>query len=143
MRGERPTYYEHLEHTADIAIRVWGRTLKQLFANSGLAFIDQIVDIGSVEPRERHLVVIRGEDREDLFLNWLRELLYLFSTEGNLFCRFEIHALTKVYLEAEGFGEAFHPQKHPFRTEIKGVTYHQFTLGKEHGRYFATVILDV
>jgi len=74
MKGERPTYYEHLDHTADIGVRVWGRTIRELFANGGLAFIDQIVDVESVEPRERHIITIRGENREDLFLNWLREL---------------------------------------------------------------------
>ena len=41
--------YEVLEHTADLMVKAYGRTLKECFENAAFAMMDQIVDASSAD----------------------------------------------------------------------------------------------
>ena len=76
-------------------------------------------------------------------MNWLRELLYLFSVEEEVYTEFDIQSLLSNELTAVVKGEVLDIKKHHFKTELKAITYHQFALVHENGRWKARVVFDV
>ena len=141
--------YKEIEHTADIGVEIYGATLEELFQNAGYALFDTIVDAETIEPVVAHEVHVEGQDIETLLMNWLRELLFLFSVEQNVYCVFKVqiaggqNASHPSKLAAVLKGEPLDVQKHAFETEIKAITYHQFTVVRQNGHWQARVIFDV
>lgn len=135
--------YREFEHTADIGVEIYGDTLETLFQHAGVALFDSMVDLSTVTPVVSRTVEVQGQDVEMLLINWLRELLFLCATEQEVYCEFNIHTLSPMELHAIVKGEALDLEKHHFHTEIKAITYHQFSVAQEQGQWKARVIFDV
>ncbi|MCM8824396.1 MAG: archease [Candidatus Omnitrophica bacterium] len=137
--------YELLEHTADIGIRVKGKDLKEIFINSAWAMFDIIAkrksEINERESTFPHIVKERSDDLEQLFVNWLNELLYLSATKELIFYDFEIERLDEKNLEAKVWGEDI--RNYNVNTEIKAATYHQLKIENKGLYWEAEVIFDV
>lgn len=135
--------YETFDHTADIGIRVFGRSVEEVFINAAFALFDLLTDLDSIRANLIREVVVEGADREDLLVRWLSELLFLCEGEGFLFREFSISSLTGTSLRAVARGEFFDPSRHRFKTEIKAVTYHQIEVAPQGGIWEGRVIFDV
>lgn len=135
--------YDLLEHTADIGIKAYGRSLQELFENSAFGLFEIISDLENVKPKERFEITLDEQNREELFVAWLRELLYKFSTSEILFNNFVIRDLTDTKLNAFVWGEKLDKTKHNIKTEVKAVTYHGLKLEKSQTGWQAEVIFDV
>jgi SHS2 domain-containing protein len=131
--------YEQLEHTADLALRVYGRTLRELFANAAYAMFCQLADLERIAPAVQREVKVEGLDYESLLVNWLNELLYLQDTRDEAYIAFEIYKLSRRHLQAIVRGEP----TEDIHTIIKAATYHGLSIGKTDGCYAATIIFDV
>ena len=97
----------------------------------------------SVSPRTRIKINLTADSGEELFLKWLKELLFIFDSRHLLLAQFKVKDLGPVNLSAEVAGEALDNAKHPLGREVKAITHHQFKLTHEKGRYLAEVILDI
>lgn len=135
--------YKLLEHTAEIRIRIYGRTLKALFQNAVLALTDTLADAKKIKPSRSLRLKITAEDRELLLVRLLREVLFLFDTRHFLVRRLEITDWRDTMIQGKFWGERFSPKRHILKTEIKAVTYHGLKVGKRGGRWYAEVVLDV
>ncbi len=135
--------YETFDHTADIGIRAFGRTVEEVFVHAAEALFEVLTDLDSIRGNLIREVEINGSDREDLFVRWLGELLYLCEAEGYLFREFSIFHLTPTSLKAAARGERFDDSRHQFKTEIKAVTYHQVEVAEKDGRWVGKVIFDI
>jgi len=69
--------YEYIEHTADVAVRVFGKNLEELFKNAAQATFNLITDYTPSEDKERD-IDLEGKTLEDLLVNWLNELISVF-----------------------------------------------------------------
>ncbi|RPJ16772.1 MAG: archease, partial [Desulfobacteraceae bacterium] len=76
--------YEIIDHTADFGIEVRGADLKELFENAAYAMFDVITDTEDLNALSEISVNVTGEDWPELMVNWLRELLYLWTGKGLL-----------------------------------------------------------
>ena len=76
--------YRILDHTADIGIEVHGSNLSDLFSQAALALVDLLTDRHSLAREVEKIIRIEGTDLEDLWINYLREVLYLFNGESFL-----------------------------------------------------------
>jgi SHS2 domain-containing protein len=132
--------YRTLEHTADAMVEVFGNTLAERFANAAYAMFDQITDVSRVEPRGEMKIVLKAENREQLLVDFLQELLFIHDTEDLVFGEFEVKTDGKE-LEARVKGEKFDEKKHPKRSVVKGITYHRLEFDDEEGTI--TVLFDV
>ncbi len=141
------TKYKLIDHTADIGIDVFGDTMGELFSNAGFAMFDIITDITAVDAGEQFIVNAEGIDKEQLLVNWLSELLYLYEVKGLLFKDFLITHIDNNEpahsLEATIHGEKYIEGKHTINTGIKAVTHHALTVKHEHNKWKARVIFDV
>ncbi|MBI2348826.1 MAG: archease, partial [Deltaproteobacteria bacterium] len=117
--------------------------LPGLFASGAEALYSLIADRSGIEEREEISVVTTGDDWEELFHAWLRELLAQFNLKGFVGGRCEITSVAPGRAEGRINGESLDLKRHRFYTEIKGVTYHGFRVWQENGRWKARVIFDV
>lgn len=135
--------YILIDHTADTGIDVFGETLPDVFTNAAFALFDIITDLSCVEGKVEYKVKISGIDREQLLVNWLSELLYLYDVKNLLFKDFTITSITDNHLEASIRGEVFTEGKHVIKTGMKAVTYHGLSIVQKDCRWKARVIFDL
>jgi SHS2 domain-containing protein len=135
--------YELIEHTADIGIRVKGSDLKELFRNAAAAMFDIIAEKKEPEIKKQAEIKIKqkADNLEELFVNWLNELLSLSATKELIFSGFQINKVDKNTLQAVAMGEDI--KNYKVNTEIKAATYHELKLEKSSGGWQAEVIFDV
>ncbi len=135
--------YHTFDHTADLGLAIRGASREELFANAAVAVFDIITDLARVEPREERRIVAEGDSAEDLLINFLREVLYLYNGERWLLRDIRMTRLGDTALEAEARGEPHDRRKHEICKEIKAVTYHQAEVRKTPDGWAAKVIFDV
>jgi len=131
--------FEEIEHTADIAIRVWGRDLAELFANAAYGMACQMADVDTVERTIEHTVELQAYDTETLLVAWLGELLYLGERDGCVFIEFDMLDVTPTQLRATvRGGPASGHHGH-----IKAVTFSDLEIVHTDAGYETTIVFDV
>jgi SHS2 domain-containing protein len=149
MMGKQPATsprrrpYRQLPHTADLAWRLWGASIPELFENAGRALSATLTDRRYLRRRATREVSLTSVDREALLVDWLNHLLYLFDIEGFLGRDFQVESLTPGGLKARVTGESFDPARHPARTGVKAATFHQLSIVPVKDGWEATVVLDL
>ena len=124
-------------------MEVSGRDLAELFRNACFAVFDNMLHLDRVVARESRHVELRSESLEGLFMDWLRELLFRFSTEYFIVSDVPALNLEGNRLVAEIRGERFDPKRHRIKIEIKTPTYHMFRIEQRDDGCRATVVFDV
>ena len=139
--------YRIIEHTADIGIEVRARDLKGLFSRTAAAMFEITSSKKKSVPQAQNPKVksIRVQQKADsldeLFINWLNELLSLSAAKGLIFEKFNISQLNQHSLKAEVKG--YEIKNYEIKSEIKAATYHQLKIEGKDGAYKAQVIFDV
>jgi SHS2 domain-containing protein len=131
--------FAEVEHTADIAIRVWGRDLADLFANAAYGMACQLGNPDTAKPAVEQLVELEAYDKETLLVSWLGELLYLGEREGCVFTDFELLELTPTRLRAVARGRPVQP----IGQHIKAVTFSDLEIVRTADGYETTIVFDV
>lgn len=136
--------YRLIDHTADLGIEVEGDSLKGLFKNAALSLTHLILgEIPKEDKQEEISLSIEGKDLEDLMVNWLSEILYLFEGEKKVLTDLEIKDMDSKKLNAILRLVPFDPERYEPQSEIKAVTYHQLSIEKKDGKWKARIIFDV
>jgi len=141
-------FYELIEHTADIGLRVFGKDAEGLFTNAATGMFDIIAKkkAGSGQPKTKARffdIELKARNREELLIAWLSELLSLSDVHKIIFNRAHIQQLTPKKIKARIGAERITEHTYQLNTEIKAVTYHQLKIAKRKGRLQAEVIFDV
>jgi SHS2 domain-containing protein len=131
--------FEEVEHTADIAIRVRGRDLAELFANAAYGMASQLGDPDAVKPTVEQLVELEAYDEETLLVSWLGELLYLGEREGCVFTDFDVLELAPTRLRAVARGGSVQR----YDRHIKAVTFSDLEILRTGDGYETTIVFDV
>ena len=135
--------YEQLPHTADIAVRAYGRDLKELFINAAFAMFDIIADLEGLKESVSIGVELEAPSREELLVAWLDELLYNFYTKSIIFFRFDIAFLNREKLSAKAYGRHIGENKNRLKTEIKAATYHDLNIRESDEGCSVDIVFDV
>lgn len=134
--------YRQLEHTADVKVEVLGRDRAELLANAAFCVTDLMVDSGRVEPAGSMPVSLESADERESLMDWLRELLFIFSNKGFVAVRAEVLAADERSVKAVLHGEPYSLEKHGLKVELKTPTYHEFKLEHDSAGWRATVVFD-
>jgi SHS2 domain-containing protein len=138
--GQTPVRrFENLEHTADLAIRAYGATLPELFANAAYGMFAQMADLARIAPSVQRRIELRSLDRESLLVDWLNELLYRRETADETYAQFEVRQLSPRHLRAVVRGARGVPVAHP----VKAATFHRLKIEETPEGYAATIVFDV
>lgn len=132
-----------IDHTADLGMEVFGRDLPALYANAGKALFELLVHGEASLDYQQYNLSIRGEDRADLMVNWLRELLYFWNGRQQIVRQVIIRALSETVLEAEVMATDYDPDCHHILREIKAVTYHRIAVEARKSGWRASVFFDL
>ena len=135
--------FEIVDHTADIGIKAYGGTLKELFENTALGMFNIIADLEGIKPSTEIKVEAEAIDKEELLIAWLEELLYNFYTKNIIFSEFDIHQLTEKRLTAKVKGRFIGENKNRLKAEIKAATRHGLRIDKKGEKYEVEIIFDV
>ena len=145
-----PARWRTVEHTADLAVEVEAYSLDELFVSGGLAMMGvlQGAEDGTEEPdsggppSEWRAMTFEASDREVLFVDWLRELLYIQISEQLLFAAADFAELGDKKLAAR---VAFRPPSNEVQVEreLKGVTYHDLQVVRRGDGWFARIVFDL
>ncbi len=163
--------YKTFDHTADIGLEIWGETFNAVFEEAGKALFSLIVESGEIVPRETFAIELSAESGEELFLKWLKELLYVFETKKMVLSEFNILNLEPCpsvtiesgnedagavmttnkfssvshgwVLVAKVGGERLDPAIHALGKEVKAITHHLYEFKKTNNSFQARVILDI
>ena len=135
--------FELFEHTADLGIRSWGKTLEEAFEQGAQGLMaalldnpDEVIELGVIEQS------IEGDDREYLYFDWLRWLLYQFESKKTVFRSFQVK-WEKSGINVRAHGEPLDPNRHQLAHEVKAITYHGLTVDSHHGGWQTECIVDI
>jgi SHS2 domain-containing protein len=136
--NQHPAGYREVEHTADWALEVWAPDLPGLIEHAARGMYELMGAVVSEDSRCHRQLEIAGEDREQLLVSLLEELLYIADHEELAFDGFLLNVVdTNLLARLEG-GLLVSRDK-----EIKAVTYHYLEI-EETGRGLETrIIFDV
>lgn len=132
--------YEILEHTADVGVRSWGRTLEEAFRQSTLGLLD-IVGVWRSGDGTKETIAVEGRDLGALLVDWLGEVLYLQDVRDVV--------ITAVSVEEVADGRAsgwVELAKRPVEIEgtaVKAITYHQLDVSRSGDGWTTTVFVDI
>jgi len=139
--------FEFLEHTADVYIRAFGKTMEEAYANSALAMFEVMTDTDKIAQTKKENLEVEAEDQYALLYNWLETLLVKFETEGMFYSKFEItdwkETEENFTFKAKIWGEKYDAQKHPQKVGVKAVTYHRMMIIREKDSAVLEFILDI
>ena len=135
--------YELIEHTADVGVKAFGKTLAEAFENAAKAMFDIITDNSEIESVGQFDIELEASDLEQLAVDWLSDLLFLHSAKNLVFGFFKVELDEKnSKLSAHVFGEPYTTSKHKIGVEIKAVTYHMLKV-KTKRPYEVQVLFDI
>ena len=132
--------FEEVEHTADRALRIYGRDLADLFGNAaaGMNSLMLAEDSRQTGNVTKH-IELAAADAEGLLVAWLSELAFWAETESLIFNRFDFIELSPARLRAVVRGTPVQAlDKH-----VKAVTFHDLAIGRRPEGLVVTVVFDV
>lgn len=131
--------YQEVEHTADRAFRVQGRSLAELFENAAQAMVALEGKPPSSGYFIRRAIEVGGSDRETLLVNWLNEILYLEQTHDEFYDHFLLRDVSENRLRAQVYGWRLDRCV----TSFKAVTFHNLEIKELSEGLEATIVVDV
>lgn len=135
--------YKILEHKADIKIKVFGKTLEELYKNAVWATASILYKNLKLTTKNLKLtktLVAKSVDREILLVDFLNDILGESQISQAVYSEVKFKELRDNYLKAEIKGYSIER----FDEDIKAVTYHDLSIRQnEKGIWEATILFDV
>lgn len=132
--------FVEVEHTADWSLRVRAKNMQGLLTNTAVGMF-QLMGIERKENKLNELQLdIRAEDREELLVSWLEELLFHIETREVAFDLKQISFSVRPYRLRAALSE--YPIA-KIEKEIKAVTYHGLKIIDSDLGVEATIVFDV
>jgi len=138
--------YKITDHTADLAVEFYGKTIEELFENSAISLSEIIfnrkVDIVGDFSIE---LVISNENIEINYIDFLREILFNINQNYYYFYKCKIVFISETSLSIKCRYSKF--KKDEIKNEIKAVTYHGCAIKSKvidgYKMYYSKVTFDI
>ena len=135
--------YEPIDHTADVGVRAYGKTLEELFRNAAIGMFEIIADLDTVGTTEIREIGLCAETVEELYILWHQELLFRSAVDQAVYKEFIFKEISQQGLLASIHGEKFNRDKQSLKKEIKAVTYHALKVERTKDGWVGEVIFDI
>lgn len=131
--------------TADIGLVAENKTLTQLFADTATGLMEIMVNLESIRENRQLSINIRADSLEDLLHLWLSDLIYYKDADNFLVkkCRITLSETDEYTLSAKLTGDTIDPERHTLKTDVKGVTFYRFKIGRKDNLWFAEMVFDL
>ena len=132
--------FEVLEHRADLKIRAFGKTKKELFQNILFGMSESLKPETKNKDKVNRKIKITSPDLSSLLVDFLSEALYLSQVNKETYFEAKFKKFSKIELESELIGQ----KVERFGEDIKAVTYHGLDIHqKNDGIWEVTVLFDI
>jgi len=132
--------YEILEHKADLKMRAFGKTKKELFWNMFLGMTSELRPKIKNKKSKIKKIKVKSLNLETLLVDFLSEVLYLIQVNKEIYNSIKF----KKFIDTELEGELTGQKVERFGEDIKAVTYHNLEMKKnKDDSWQATVLFDI
>ena len=135
--------YEILDHTADMCLRIYGKSFGELFENAARAMMELITDREKINPSQEIEIEVHGENIEELLVHWLQEILFLHEVKKMVFKDFRLNLISETHAKGKAIGEKIDIDKHELSFDIKAVTYHNLKIEPINDKLKVDIVFDV
>jgi SHS2 domain-containing protein len=136
-----PRGHRQLDHTADLALELWGDSEEEVLVAGAEAVTEILTDGAAVADQAARDVTIAAVDPADRLVQWLNEIIVAAVVDGFLFLRAAVELDGATGLRARVRGQTGGHAR--VVTELKSATYHDLALEREATGWRARVIIDV
>jgi SHS2 domain-containing protein len=134
--------YEEIDHTADLAARIYGKDFPELFENAAFCMFDMAGDLSGAVTYWAELT-LKAADKESLLIKWLNELLFMSFDKKILFSAFNVSFPGECELKAKVGGSGYEGREYLLKKEIKAATYHEVKIENLARGYEVVIVFDV
>ncbi len=139
--------FEEIEHTADIALQVWGKNLDELFLNAAEGMYSFIFADLEFNGSEDWKFSASDQSAENLLVIFLTELNYYISIKRIIICmpiKIKINKNSGLYsISCHSKSQDFPRDIFDEFLEIKAVTYHNLNITKDGGLLTVKIVFDI
>ena len=140
------TGFRYLDHMTDVIVEAYGNSLEVAFANSARGLVNAMFELSDVIPDREVDIYADGHDLESLLYNWLEKVMLLILLD-----KIVVSELKVTISECDGTysikgvakGEQIDLEKHRYKVEIKGVTYHEMEIRQDCNEVTVRYLLDL
>lgn len=129
--------YQFLDHMTDAYIEAYGNTTEEAFEFAARAVVDTMISVDNVNSVKEEQISIEGHDLESLLFNWLDSVMLKLLVDKQALSYFKV-SISRGFESRDGLelkaivrGEHLDLEKHNYKVEIKGVTYHMMEIDIE------------
>ena len=130
----------------DVIVEAYGNSLEVAFANSARALVNAMFELSEVIPDKEFDIYAEGHDLESLLYNWLEKVMLLVLVD-----KIVVSDLKVIISQSNGAysikgiakGEQIDLEKHHYKIEIKGVTYHEMEIKQDCKNVIIRYLLDL
>jgi len=131
--------------SGDIELAAENESLEGLFADAARGLTEIIVDISDLRSDRRISLEVDGENLEELFFNWLSEIIYLKDVDNFLLkdCRVSFSDGQKRSLKGDLEGDDIDPDRQNLKIDVKAVTLYNLKVEKKDNHWHGEVVFDL
>jgi len=130
----------------DVIVEAYGNSLEVAFANSARALVNAMFELSEVIPDKEFDIYAEGHDLESLLYNWLEIVMLLILVEKIVVSDLKViisQSNSAYLIKGIAKGEQIDLEKHHYKIEIKGVTYHEMEIKQDCKNVIIRYLLDL
>ena len=131
--------WQEIDHTADLALHVWGQSLVELFAGAAEGMFSLVGEPDETGEWVTASVALSAIDVESLLVDWLNELLYLHERDDVIFTAFDIASVSPLDLLAQVKGRPVAV----YLAHIKATTFNNLEVVETAEGYETEIVFDI
>lgn len=138
--------YRYLDHITDAYIEAYGDSMEEAFSYAAKGTINIMFELKYVVGKSKFEFKIEGHDYSELLFNWIDWIILLIAVDNKVASNFDLKISkvdSKYQLTGHALTDSIDISKHGYKTEIKGVTYHEMEIFQENGLNKVKFILDL
>jgi len=141
MKIEAPISYRELDHTADVAIEIYGAGEEEVYARAALALGQMLAGGGPMTQQVERTLEPAGHDRVSQLVGLCRDVLAAFYDERLILCAIDVRLGPPF--AATGWFTRWDPARHQEGVDVKAVTYGGARFEPEGDGWRARLIFDI
>jgi len=138
--------YRYLDHVTDAYIEAYGDSMEEAFSYAAKGTINIMFELKDIMGKSKFEFKVEGHDYSELLFNWIDGIILLIAVDNKVASNFELKISnldSKYQLTGYAMTESVDISKHGYKTEIKGITYHEMQILQEDGINKVRFILDL
>jgi len=138
--------YRYLDHVTDAYVEAYGDSMEEAFSYAAKGTVNIMFELKDILGNSKFEFKIEGNDYPELLFNWIDGIILLIAVDNKVASNFELKISkldSKYQLTGQAMTESVDIAKHGYKTEIKGVTYHEMEILQESGINKVRFILDL